>query len=282
LRVGRVPQLELHNGKFALTGVMSGVASKLDAAWQRPLRSCVTISAHAGVAYQTLALVLASAHRAGVSRLALQVRKPGPSAELGWLVPAVFVAMPPGPNEVPLPTAGARSWDEFVAAWPGMHEACSRASQSGGCGYVNPSAAQGGTLKIVLRAAGQGANLEFHRAGLSEAQLASEAKQRKSKVAARREDVAQGRVERTDVEKELSDAQPATQAAFQFRGNEAVNAPSPLSATMRPLCGGSACSAVVAADPAVPVARVLALIGAAFPDGSGAPALAFEEPLARK
>lgn len=281
LRVGGVAQLELHGGRFALAGVLSGVASKLDAVWTRPLRSCVTIGAHASVAYQTLALVLASASRAGISRAAFQVRKGGATPELGWLAPASFgVTVPKA--ELSLPGVRARDWDEFAKNWQHMNETCSRTSQTGGCGYVDSRVASGGSLQITLRAAGQGASLEFARVGLSEAQLAAEAKQRKATVAERREDVAQGRARRTDVEKDLVDGAPANQASFQFRASETLSAPSPLGAVIEPLCATTPCAAVVAAEPTIPVARVLAVIGAAFPDGTLPPALAFEEPAVGK
>lgn len=282
MRVGGQPQLQLVQGKFALAGAMSGVASKLDATWQRPPRACVGIRAHAMVPYQTLALVLASAHRAGVKQVALQVRKPGAGAELGWIVPTALMTVLPGEDAAAMTGARARSWDEFSAAWQAMSDACSRVSQTGGCGSVSPSVASGGSLKLVLRAAGQGANLEFERVGLSEAQLAAEAKQRKAKRATAQEDVVQGRVQRTDVEKDLLEGDPASQASFQFRSSELSNPPSVLRAVLQPLCGSSPCPAVVAAEPSTPLARVVALIGAAFPDGSGTPTLAFEEPTARK
>jgi len=103
-------------------------------------------------------------------------------------------------------------------------------------------------------------------------------KQRKAQLAAHKEDVMQGRMSKTDLEKELLGGPPATEASFQFRASEALNPPSVLSAVMRPLCAAKPCGAVVSAEPTTPVVRVASLIGAAFPDGSVLPGLAFEMP----
>jgi len=71
---------------------------------------------------------------------------------------------------------------------------------------------------------------------------------------------------------------PSTYALFQFRYQEALKAPSALSKTMAPICQTERCGVVVTADPISPLVNVLRMLGAAFPDGTPSPALAFEMP----
>ena len=75
---------------------------------------------------------------------------------------------------------------------------------------------------------------------------------------------------------EKFDALPfATEGGFQFRGGEAVKVPSPVSATMAPLCGKSACGVVITGRGDTVALWVIAMIGAAFPDGTNAPQVTF-------
>ena len=67
----------------------------------------------------------------------------------------------------------------------------------------------------------------------------------------------------------------ATEAGFQFRGGESVKTPSPVSATMAPLCGKAACGIVITGRQDTVALWVIAMIGAAFPDGTTAPQAAF-------
>jgi hypothetical protein len=125
-------------------------------------------------------------------------------------------------------------------------------------------------------------NLGFFRVGLTPEQLAEEEKVRTDALAAKKEDIVQGRTKQTDVAEELEAGPPASQALFQFRAQEALETPSALSETMRPLCGNRACGAVVSAESATLLVRVASLIGAAFPDGGASPTLAFELPWTEK
>ena len=125
-------------------------------------------------------------------------------------------------------------------------------------------------------------NLNFERVGLSPEELATEEKERKAKLADHKEDVIQGRMKQTDLEKELTEGDPASDASFQFRGREAVDPPSTITQVMQPLCGTRACGAVVSAESPTMMVRVVSLIGAAFADGTAAPTLAFEMPWTEK
>jgi len=270
--------LTLQGGRVAPGDRDASGLPALRARLQTTPRARIAISAHAMARYETLALVLQSASAAGVRQLSLRVRKSGAGAELGWLSPAAFQITPATPGEVVLANVAPRPWDDFTAAWEAMQAACSSGSQTGGCGYVTSNVAAGGKLKLILHAKGQGLNLEFQRVGLSAQEQAAEEKQRKAQLTAHKEDVAQGRMNKTDLEKEMLGGPPATEASFQFRASEALNPPSVLSAVMRPLCAAKACGAVVSAESITPLVRVVSLIGAAFPDGSVLPSLAFEMP----
>ncbi|MGW8314485.1 MAG: hypothetical protein ACWGNV_02715 [Bacteroidales bacterium] len=65
---------------------------------------------------------------------------------------------------------------------------------------------------------------------------------------------------------------------FTMRAEQAVRPESPFSATVQPVCGQEECAAVVESEGISLTARVIGLIGAAFPDGAPEPSLAFREP----
>jgi len=281
LRVDDKTVLTLDGGKIAPADRSGDVAPKLKEALQTPAKNAILLSAHSGLPYDTIALILSSAHAAGIRDLALSVRKPGGSTESGTAVFKSFTVTPRSDDEVVMASVQPHTWDEMTAAWQTIHDAC-RGSETGSCAYVPTEPAKGGKLKIVLHAAGQGVNLGFFRVGLTPEQLAEEEKVRTAALAAKKEDIVQGRTKQTDVAEELEAGPPASQALFQFRAQEALETPSALSETMRPLCGNKQCGAVVSAESATLLVRVASLIGAAFPDGGAAPVLAFELPWTEK
>jgi biopolymer transport protein ExbD len=286
LRVDDKAVLTLESGKITPADRSSSsdgrdVAPKLVEALKTPAKSALVLSAHSGLNYETIALILSSAHAAGIRDLALNVRKAGGSTEAGYAVYKNFQLTPRTDGEVEMASVDARSWDELSAAWQAMHDAC-RAAETGSCAYVPGTPLTGGKLKIVLHAAGQGVNLDFFRVGLTPEELAAEEKARTASLAAKKEDVVQGRKKATDVAAEMEEGAPPSEALFQFRAQEALESPSALTETMRPLCGKRACGAVVSAEPQTLLVRVASLIGAAFPDGGAAPVLAFELPWTEK
>ena len=254
---------------------------KLKAALETPAHARLALSAHASLPYETAALVLDTAVSAGLHQLSIQVRKPGGANELGWLSASAMQTTPRTDDEVVIANVDPRTWDDFSKQWQGMYDAC-RGSKTGNCPFVPNSIATGGRLKMVLYASGQGVNLNFERAGLSAEELAAEEKARRAKLAKDKEDAIQGRVKRTDVEAELAEGDPATEASFQFRSREATEAQSALTDVMTPLCGPRACGVVISAEKNTLMVGVVSLIGAAFADGAAPPALAFELPWTEK
>jgi hypothetical protein len=281
LRVDDQVLFALDNGKVPAAEQKDGTLPKLTAALQSPARAKLALHVHSSLPYETAALVLNTAAAAGMHQLAFQVRPLGASTETGWLAVNAFQTTPRSDDEVAFKAVDARTWDEFTGAWEAISEAC-RAAQSGSCAHVQSNVAKGGNLKIVLHAAGQGVNVDFYRVGLTPEQLAAEETQRKAELATKKEDFVQGRgVSKTDLEAELLEGDPASQALFQFRAKEALQAPSPVSGVMQPLCGTKACGAVVSAEGNTLMVRVVSLIGAAFAEGA-APTLAFELPWTEK
>jgi biopolymer transport protein ExbD len=283
LRVDGETVMPLDGGKLAPSDRSGNELPKLKAALQQKPSKTLVLHAHSGIAYETIAAILSTAHAAGMRDLAFQVRKAGGATDTGYVLLKNFQVTPRTDDEVAIESVDARKWDEMTAEWEKMHNAC-RAAETGSCAYVPGTPAKGGNLKIVLHAAGQGVNLDFFRVGIPAEQLAAEEAARQAELAKKKEDVVQGRKKATDIAEELDEAEaaPADQALFQFRSNEALEVPSALSETMRPLCGNRACGAVVSAESATLFVRVASLIGAAFPDGGAAPVLAFELPWTEK
>jgi hypothetical protein len=276
IRVDGQVVLTLENGRVPAAERQGDVVPKLKAALGNPARPALSLGLHSSLPYETAAAVLSTASSAGMRKVAFQVRKPGGSPVAAWLVPTSFQVVPRSYDAVAITDVDPRKWDDFGAAWQAIYDAC-RTSQTGSCAYVPGSVAKGGELKLVLHASGQGVNVNFFRVGLTDEQLAAEEQARQAELAAKKEDVVQGRGEPSELEEQLLEGPPASEAMFQFRAREALEAPSALTAAMQPLCGPRACGAVVTADDNTLAVRVVSLIGAAFADGA-APSLAFELP----
>lgn len=281
IRVDDQPLIVLESARVPAAERQGDEITKLKAALQSPAKPGVALSLHASLPYDTAALVIHTLKAANVSQLSLQVRKPGASTTAGWLSVKSYQTTPRTDEEVVMPGVEAHSWDAFTAAWQAIHDAC-RGAQTGSCAYVQNNVAKGGKTQIVLHASGKGVNVDFFRVGISPEQLAAEAEARKAEQAKAKEDVVQGRVKQTDVAEELVEGDPATEALFQFRDREAMASPSPISEVMKPLCGSKACGVVVRGEGNTLAVRFVSLIGAAFPDGSAPPILAFELPWTEK
>lgn len=281
MRLNDQTVLMMEGGKVPASEQQAGVIAKLKAALGSGQKSTLALHLHAMVPYETLAQVLTTAREAGVRDAAFRVRKVGATPETGWLRADGFGLTGRTEAEVPIGSVAPRKWDEFTALWQTVHDAC-RGAQTGSCAYVPGAMAKGGNLKIVLFASGQGVNVNFHRVGLSPEELAAEEAARKAELAKQKEDVAQGRKQAMDLEEELIGGPPPSEALFQFRNTEALKAPSAVSATLAPLCGKNACGVVLSGDANTRLMGVISLIGAAFPDGSAAPHLAFEQPWTEK
>lgn len=265
LRVNGESVLSLTGGKVAAADRTGDVLTKLKDKLATPARNMIAVELHAGTPYATVALVLSSAATARIRNVAFKVRKPGGSSEMGWLVLNGFHAVSAG-TDATFENVATRPWSDFVNAWEAIEGAC-RGAMSGNCAYKADKIAEGGQLLIVLHSSGDGININFKQVGAPVAEAAP---------APAKVQMLEGVP--TDPVAEAEQAPPATSAAFQFRANEAQKTPSAVTATIKPVCGTSACGALIQADAVTLSTKVLALTGAAFPDGTPAPSLAFEVP----
>ncbi|MGD8858619.1 MAG: hypothetical protein PVI30_01315 [Myxococcales bacterium] len=283
IRVDDKPIMTLESGKLPEAARSSEVIGELKSALASPAKSTLVLHVHSSTPYDTLARVLTTAKQAGFRDVAFAVRKAGTATETGWMTVKNFVITPRTRAEqtVKIGSVDPRQWDEFAKAWEAIYDAC-RGAQTGSCAYVQENVAKGGELKIELLAAGQGVNVNFYRAGIEGEELTEEEAKRKAELARKKEDFIQGRIAKTDLEKELLEGPPATEALFQFRAREALAAPSPITEMLKPLCGTKACGAIVSGEGNTLAVRTLSMIGAAFADGSASPHLAFEQPWTEK
>lgn len=273
LRVDGSTLLKLEGGKVPAAEAGATEIAKLTAALRTPARGVIELELHSSIPYETTALIFGSAAAAGIHDASLHVRKPGGGTEDGYLELKGFSVGPevPDAQEVSFANVQPRGWGDFAAAWEAVAQGCGGAA-SGNCAYKPEKIAEGGKLKMMLMAAGQGVNVHFYRVPEEGAEgAAEEAKPEKKKV-----EMVEGVP--SDPVAEVEEAPPAEVALFQFRANEALTAPSPVSDTVKPVCGTQACGTVVRAEKRTMSVRVISLIGAAFPDGSAAPSVHFEIP----
>ena len=213
--------------------------------------------------------MLQTAKSAGLRGVAFKVRPFGGGTTPGFIAIDDFNVGPKTKpdQEVAMPGVTPRPWSEFASHWDDIQHAC-RSSQTGSCAFKPDKIADGGNLKIVLFAAGQGVNVNFSQVGAPPAPPAAKPK----KV-----ELLDG-VKHADPVKDVEEAEPATDASFQFRAEEVSKSPSAVSGTLKPICGTSACGVVVSAQKTTLFVRIAALLGAAFPDGTPAPIVTFEQP----
>lgn len=293
INVARKPVLTLAGGVVGASDRNAGGQDlpKLVQALNAGPHAKVSLAIASLVPYETVASVLASIKAAGASNVAFQVRSPA-STTPGFLTLDNFaVRDKTGTGNDPsalVPGVAARPWSDFASQWDAVANGC-RGARTGSCAFKPEKIAEGGELKIVLHAAGQGVNVEYFRIGAApDASAAPEepaaagkkgAKAHKPKKKSKKHvEMIDGVKAPSDVAAEAETEAPATEALFQFRGQEALTTPSPVTETVKPVCGATACGVVVQAEKATAFLRVVSLLGAAFPDGTTAPTIVFELP----
>lgn len=285
IHVAGQPVLTLAGAQVAAADRQGDQLPKLAAALSSGPHSALALTVASGIPYETVALVLGTAKAAGVGSVAFQVRPPGGTTAGGWLALDALDVGPKTKTDQPsaLPGVSPRPWGDFTSKWEEVQNAC-RASPTGSCAFKPESVAEGGDLKLVLHAAGQGVNVEFFRIGPPPEPTAAPAeagKPTKGKAKAKKKkkvEMIDGVPPPKDVVDEALNAPPATEALFQFRAQEAVNSPSAVTETIKPVCGSSSCGVSVQAEKATLFVRVASLLGAAFPDGTPTPRVVFEQP----
>lgn len=271
IRIDGETALKLENGKTlpadAQGGVLTALKGKLGS------KRVLAISTHAATPYVTLAQVLNTGLSAGAKEIAFKVRKQGTNTDTGWLVVKQnhFVE---SAEDGKFAEGDLPAWDSFTKVWEDAVDAC-QVSQRGDCGYKPLAKATGGKLDLMLRARGTGLALRFRQTGVpvpTEAEAAAAAAAQKPKKA----EMLDG-VKAAPAAEEVP-PEPSTEHVFTLRADQATVAPSPVSGIMKTVCGSMACPAVVDADNLSMSGRVIALIGAAYPDGSPEPKLAWVLP----
>jgi biopolymer transport protein ExbD len=286
INLANQPVLTLNGGTLQASDRQGEQLPKLVQALSAASHAKLAVAIASTIPYDTVLAVIASAKAAGAGELSFQVRAPSGTTPGYLALDNIDLHAKTKSEEPDLPSgATARPWSDFVTQWDAVANGC-RAAKTGSCAFKPEKIADGGELKIVLHAAGQGVNVEFFRIGPPpEVAPAAEPeiKGKKGKAAVKKKgkkkvEMIDGVPAAKDVVDEAENAPPASEALFQFRAQEAVTAPSPVTDTIKPVCGGSACAVVVQAEKATSFVRVISLIGAAFPDGSPAPRVVFESP----
>lgn len=277
LNVGGLPVLSLTDGVFAPADRSGDTLPKLKDAFAKTPHGTMTLSVSSSIPYSSAALVLSTAKAADVNSVAFKVRPPGSQTNTGFLVLDNFSVRPKTKSDEDVAIAGAapRPWSDFTSQWEAVQTGC-RAAPTGSCAFKPEKIAEGGTLRTVLYAAGQGVNVGFYRVGAPPPAAPAAEPEKPSKKAKKAK--ASKKSKNVDPVAEVEEAEPATEASFQFRAQEAVAASSAISETLRPVCAQTACGVAVQGEKATLFVRLLSLIGAAFPDRTTAPIVAFELP----
>ena len=276
MRVDGTAVATLERGEVAdadhANGIIPGLQGKLRG------RSAVALRMQANLPYETVALVMNTAKQSGIHDVRFQVRPVGgDGAKTGWLDLGRFQMTSKAEALPEIPGTKSRSWNEFTEKWQEIFDGC-RSARTGNCAYVTDNFAEGGVLRLELMASGRGINVNFFRRGLSPEAEAEEETKRAAHVARKKEDFLAGRITEEEMVEVLLLGRPATYALFQFRYQEALSERSPITATVEPVCRSKECGVVVTADRFTRFVNLLSLIGAAFPDGTPMPGLAFEQP----
>lgn len=245
-------------------------------------KQALAIGVYAAVPYATLARVLHSGLTAGMP-VSFKVRRPNETSKTGWLtIPrSHFVASSENGEFEPDQLV---AWDSFANAWEEALTAC-QVSARADCGYRPLAKAQGGKLELMLRVRGAGLALRFRQAGAPPVASGkpgaavdggkAEPKPRSKKR--KRAELLDG-VGGAAAVAEQAAAEPATEHVFTLRSDQATADPSPITGIVRPVCGAVSCPVVLDAEGITMSGQVLALIGAAFADGSPAPIVAWVLP----
>lgn len=228
-----------------------------------PARRAAELSLHANTPYITTALIVATLKAANVSELAFAVRTVGePNA--GYLVIDDFETREEATELYEFPETHMPAWGNVATHWETMYTAC-RENHYVDCAFKPQTIAEGGQTHITLFARGNGVKIELHRVGEPVVVAPTEGPEMIEGVG-------------TAVDQAIAEAPPAEQAAFTWRYNATTDAESPVSGTMRPLCGAANCGVLLTAEALTPTMRILSFIGAAFPTGTDAPKVVFQVP----
>lgn len=244
-----------------------GVIPSLRAAIQRaPASAAAIIRAGALVPYGTVARVIATLEASNIRTFAFTVRvNNGESAE--YMEFGQFATRPRADAYYRFDPPYQHGWDEFVGLWDEMRNAC-MGPNAGDCLQRLTTPPTGGFAQVGIFTRGQALQLTVQR--FTEAELNGEVEPEPEPTPEEAD---------TDISnEELMRLDPQKSASFMWRFPAALmEEGSPITATVSPLCG-QGCGIVITAEEPTPIMRTIGFLGAAFPNGTGAPALLFEVP----
>lgn len=268
LRVDGSTLLTLEAGEVPAAEHGDGQITKLrDSLQSGPARRAGALRLHVNTPYETTALILHTLKNANINTVAFEVRKPGGSADTGWLVVNEFRAEPKDDEPETFSGAAQRRWDELVQSWDEVYEACRR-DHYVDCGGKPFNPAEGGEMEISLFARGSALKVEMTRFGVEDEEQPS---------APAGPQMIDG-VPAPTAPQEEDMGPPVTTGAFTWRFDAATDELSPITGAFRPLCGARPCGVVVTGDPETMTMRLVSFLGAAFPNGTEAPHTVFEIP----
>jgi hypothetical protein len=275
---GQPVYTELSRGLIPDTeATAEGLTQLLTRVRAAPARSAAVLTLLGTVPYETTVRVVQTLATAGYHQIVFAVRPPGASPTARGYLALANPIVAPTSGAVTFP-GGARRWEEFTAHWAEMYDAC-RAGQYIDCDGSPNEPAPGGDFQMVLWARGQGMQMRFNQLNAPDAGVAGAAP-----VA-----LIEGVPADPGAGAEPPPPPPDTSGVFSFRADEATHVEtdratgaqtpsSAISTTARPVCAAAPCSVVIEADAETPIMRVLSFVGAAFPNGSAAPIVAFRTP----
>jgi hypothetical protein len=267
VRVDGETLFSLENGKIPAAEQSGHTLPKLKAKLSG--KSALAISTYAATPYATLGRVLNTGLEAGARTFAFKVRKVGTTKDTGWLVVGNN-HFTPSAEDGKFPAEQLVPWDNFVTVWEDAITAC-QSTERVDCGYRPLAKAQGGQLDMMLRVRGSGLAVRMRQTG-APAQATPPPTEKKPRA-----EMLDG-IKAPPAAPEEAPPEPSTEHVFTLRSDHATLPSSPISGIVKPLCSGTSCSAVVDAEGISMSGLVLSLIGAAFPDGTPEPKLAWVLP----
>lgn len=226
-------------------------------------KSRANIRMHASVAYATMSRLMAALDSAGVREVAFAVRPPGDPQRV-YLQIDNFDTRADADELASFDEREMPSWDDVRRGWPAMYGAC-RAGRYVDCDYQSNTIAEGGQAHITLFVSGNLSKVVFTRVADEEEEEARPTPQPVQLI--------DGIEALPQAEEEV---EADEEAVFAWRFNATVESPSPVSETVRQVCGSRTCSVLIDAEGQVPSMRVLSFLGAAFPTGTQAPHVLFQ------
>jgi hypothetical protein len=247
-------------------------------------KSSIALSVFAAVPYATLARVMHTAFSAGVGEVGFKVRKPNSTNQIGWIALKQnrFIE---SPDKAGFEESELLPWDKFTAVWDEALSGCQAAGPKADCGYAPMAKASGGKLDLMLRVRGSGYALRFRQAGVPEAAAPTDAGTPVEKVAEKgKKKGKKKKAEMLDGIKagpeaaEEAPPEPSREQVFTLRADQATVDPSPITGIVKPVCGSTVCPIVLDVEGISMAGQVFGLLGAAFPDGTTLPKIAWVLP----